>query len=298
MISPSRKCALGSFSEGARQPFSGDVRSIRSSLPAMARKLLLALAMSVAASCGRATEPSPTSGIDLVSSVPTSGAELVVSSSALRLTFSVRYDDPLPDAVLHVELLDASGRTCGFNFTEPRPIVPGQAATLISDFLVWECPLPAETTAVRATLVTLRNAGGGLLQRTEYLRAQFNARYRFRRYPPPPTGMSPSPPTIDALSWRVNLPTGGDPPIPGDPTSVTCRVTDADGSAATLTLTVTWEGTAPRTVSETFPAGATSSVEGASLTMTTDAGDPPRARADCAALDESGFSAFRSIAIP
>jgi hypothetical protein len=282
----------------ARSALKGSEYSFVVALPAMTRKILWVFSLWLSAACGGSTDPSPISGISLVESNPPSGAELVLSPSALRLTFSVRYEEALPDAQLQVELLDASGKTCGFNFTEPRAILAGQPTTVISDFLVWDCGLPAETVSIRATLVTLRETGGSRLQRTEYLTNQFNAAYRFRRYPPPPAGVPRSGPVIDQLTWRVNLPTGGDPPIPGDPVSVSCKVTDADGDEATLTVTVTWEGQGPRTVSETFPAGATSSAEGASLTSTSDAGNPPRARAECTVLDAGGFSASRSITIP
>jgi hypothetical protein len=203
--------------------------------------------------------------------------------------------------MLEVELLDSAGTVCAFDFTDEQDVVAQQAATFVSDFLVWEsreCPLPKTTSTLKATLLTLRDVGGPYLERTEYLSKSFAVGYAFERYPPPPPGAPPSVPVIAELRWRVNLPTSGDPPIPGDPTTVSCKVKDEDGDAVTVTLTLLWTGAAPRRVSESFPPGASSSSEGANLSLTTDAGNPPTAAFTCLAVDSGGNSVTRTATIP
>jgi hypothetical protein len=46
------------------------------------------------------------------------------------------------------------------------------------------------------------------------------------------------PPTV-RVSWRVPLPTGGDPPIPGDPLRFHCDASDPNGDTLTVTLQLT-----------------------------------------------------------
>jgi hypothetical protein len=43
-------------------------------------------------------------------------------------------------------------------------------------------------------------------------------------------------PNVEHLWWDVALPTGGDPPIPGDPVSYGCRVSDADGDVVEISI--------------------------------------------------------------
>jgi hypothetical protein len=43
-------------------------------------------------------------------------------------------------------------------------------------------------------------------------------------------------PNIEQVWWDVALPTGGDPPAPGDPVSYGCRVSDADGDVVEISI--------------------------------------------------------------
>lgn len=57
-------------------------------------------------------------------------------------------------------------------------------------------------------------------------------------------------------------------------------------------------GTTPRTISETFPPGASSSPEGAALYLSGDTADPPTATSSCVAVDAAGNSVARTATIP
>jgi hypothetical protein len=43
-------------------------------------------------------------------------------------------------------------------------------------------------------------------------------------------------PNVEHVWWDVALPTGGDPPIPGDPVSYGCRVSDTDGDVMEISI--------------------------------------------------------------
>ena len=197
---------------------------------------------------------------------------MISDPRALAARFSVLYDSSISQAMLEIELLDTNGTVCAFNFTNEQDVVAHEVSTFANDFLVWEsrdCPLPKTTSTLKVTLLTLRDVEGPNLTRTEYLSKLFAVGYAFERYPPSPANAPPSAPLIEELGWRVNLPTGGDPPIPGDPTTTWCKVSDADGDAVTVTLALTWTRATPRSVSQSFPPGASSSSEGAYLSLTT-----------------------------
>lgn len=253
--------------------------------------------------CGGPSGPSPLArDIIFLDSTPAPGSTVVISDPrSLVLRFSVLYDSAIPQAQLEVEFFDANGTDCAFNFTDEQDVIADSPSTFVSDFFVWEsrdCPLPRPTSTVKVTLLTLRDTDGAYLERTEYLAKAFPVGYTFERYPPPPANAPPSAPVIATLDWKVLLPTGGDPPIPGDPTNVRCEVRDEDGDAVTVTLTLTWTGASPRSVSQSFPPGASSSPEGASLSHTEDALDPPTATFSCVAVDARGNSVTRTATIP
>ena len=253
--------------------------------------------------CGGPSGPSsPARDIVFLGSTPAPGSSVVMSDPrTLSSRFSVLYDSSISQATLEIELLDSNGTVCAFNFTNEQDVVAHEASTFVNDFLVWEsrdCPLPKTTSTLKTTLLTFRDVGGPYLARTEYLSKSFAVGYAFERYPPPPANALPSAPRIAELGWRVNLPTGGDPPIPGDPTTTWCKVSDADGDAVTVTLALTWTRATPRSVSQSFPPGASSSSEGAHLSLTTDAGNPPTATFTCTAIDAGGNSTTRTATIP
>lgn len=204
----------------------------------------------------------------------------------------------LPDAKVEVELLDDTGRQCAYSFVD-QPIAANQSVSVVNGFWDWEgqqCGnYPIATTTLRATLLTLRGPEqNGRLQRTEYAIASFPVRYSIFRYPAPPGG-SPVPPSITALTWKVNLPVNGDPPIAGDPVTITCTAREADGAPLTTTITLAWDTLAPRYYTQLFPAGAASSPEGARFAISVSAPDigpgALHARIDCLTTNDRDESA-------
>ncbi len=225
--------------------------------------------------------PTPvSSGISLVSSDPAPGGETALTSSGagftypkLEMTFSVLFDTALPDAKLQVELFDAGGANCWYTFVD-HPI-PAGISERVSERIVWTqgYPLagtcgtyPQKIASVRATLLTLRGPEvNGRLQRTDYVKQTFPVSYTIQRYPPPPSNPPSAPLTISDFYWRneSSLPTCCDPPFPDDWITAACTVREADGAPVTVSITLTWDGFAPKTSTSTFPAGASSSAEGA-----------------------------------
>jgi hypothetical protein len=229
-----------------------------------------------------APPPTPaSSGISLVSSDPAPGGETALTSNAgityptLRMTFSVLFDTALPDAKLEVDLLDAGGATCWYTFVD-HPI-PAGIPERVTAPTIWDrgYPLtgscgtyPQRIASVRATLLTLRGPEvNGHLQRTDYVKQTLSVGYTIQRYPPPPPNPAAAPPTISDFYWRdeSNIPTCCYPPLPDDWITAACTVRESDGAPVTVSLTLTWDGVAPKTSTYTFPAGASSSTEGARL---------------------------------
>jgi hypothetical protein len=256
--------------------------------------------------------PGPGSGISFVSSDPAPGGETSVTESGgvhllgnMKMNFSVQYNIAIPDAKLQVQLLDGAGQVCWYTFVD-YPIPANQPVTVpINKIYVWESVVcstfPMRITTVKVMLLTLRGPEvNGRLQRTDYLTQSFPIGYTIQRYPAPPS-VPPALPVIADLSWRVPLPTGGDPPISGDPVNIHCKATEADGAAVTLTLTLTWDGIAPKISTKAFPAGASSSPEGAVLDMgvsaPTVASGAPHATVSCVVTNTRGETASRSVEI-
>jgi hypothetical protein len=139
------------------------------------------------------------------------------------------------------------------------------------------------------------------LQRTDYVSQSFSAPYTVQRYPPPPPGAPAAAPVISELTWKVNLPVGGDPPIPGDPVGISCTARASDGAPMTVTITLTWDGRAPNVFTNSFPAGASSSPAGARLGAHVVAPDngqrAPHATLECVATNVRGETARKSTDI-
>ena len=259
--------------------------------------------------CGAPQAPSPppvtTTAINFVSSTPEPGADVVTTNlGALRLNFSVIAPAAIAGAQVEVKLLNASGETCGYAFSDKHDVSPGAsvlftnpAGVIVFDsYGSFMCALPTAITGVKVTLLTL--TGAVYLTRTEYLTETLAISYSLREYPRPPGG-PPTPPVIARFSWTGVQGCGSCPPSSGDPVNLTCVATAADGAEATTTLTMTWDGATPSSKSRTFPAGATSSPKGAIFSFGWAAvGQPPRATAECRVVNSRGETATSTIRIP
>jgi hypothetical protein len=247
--------------------------------------------------------PSAT-GILLVGSKPAPGGETSLRNSGgvlfpeLEMSFTVRYDTALPDAKVEVELFDAGGANCWYTFLDQS--MPANQAETVTASRGWSAGYPVAGTcgsypqqiaSVRATLLTLREPLiNGRLQRTDYLAQSFPISYAIQRYPPPPANSAPAPPTISSLSWRNELsrPTCCDPPLQDDPITASCTVRETDGAPVTVSLTLTWDGVRPKSSTYTFPAGASSSAEGATLGLSSVAPKVPHPHATLVCVGSNG----------
>jgi hypothetical protein len=261
-------------------------------------------------SIARAPVGPPRSGaFTFLGSDPAAGGEFSVVDSAgllllpLKAQFAIQFETTIPDAKVEVDLLDDAGQRCWYNFVD-QPITANQSVTMANTFWVWEgpkCAFPIGTATIKVTLLTLRGPEvNGHLQRTDYAMSTFAARYRVQRYPPPPGGPE-TPPSISALTWKVQLPVGGDPPIPGDPVTISCTAKESDGAPLTTTITLTWDTLPPQRYTEFFPAGASSSSAGASYAIGVTApaipGGAPNARVACLTTNDRGQSASKTTDI-
>jgi hypothetical protein len=255
------------------------------------------------------------SSIAFLGSDPSPGSETVMTDAAgvlflrdLKMQFSVQVDTALPDAKLEVQLFGDAGHLCAYTFVDQ--VVPANSAVSVSvnGITVWQSQscnvFPVGISSVKATLLTLRGPEvNGRLQRTDYVSQSFTLRYTIRRYPDPPPNAPASLPVISELSRTSFIPTGGDPPLPGDPLAVNCTVREADGAPVTVALTLTWDGRAPKTTSLAFPAGASSSGGGARVGMSdvapTGSGPygAPYGKAECVGTNNRGESARKTLEI-
>ena len=263
------------------------------------------------------TAPAPprteSTGIVFLGSDPAPGGETALTEiagsvylTALRMQFAVQYSTALPDAKFEVQLLGESGQVCASTFID-QAMPANQSVTISAPHVVWgweaeRCAAyPVATATVKATLLTQREPMvNGRLQRTDYIIQSFPIRYSIRRYPTPPPGAPASTPVISDLSWRVALPVGGVPPIPGDPVNIWCTARESDGAPMTVTITVTWDGLAPITSTRPFEAGASSSPSGAYHAISLTAPMSPfvsHAMVDCAATNVRGETARKSTEI-
>jgi hypothetical protein len=220
----------------------------------------------------------------------------------LRLVFSVVYDVLLPDAKLEVELFDDDGKQCWLTFVNHAVPASTREQIAVSGWTTDHggCPaFPQHIGTVKATLLTLREpVVDNRLQRTDYLSQSFPVSYSIQRYPPPPSGVSPSPPAITELSWGCGTGcSGGSGPIPGDPFSVTCVVRETDGAPITAAGTITWDGRPPKTFIRSFPAGASSSPEGVRMYFGETAPNAPQATVLCVATNDRGESAQKTVEV-
>ena len=215
----------------------------------------------------------------------------------LSLQFSVRYEAPLPDAKLELELVSDAGQRCAYAFVD-QPIAANQPVSVAVDTVwVWEMSacgvFPVSTANLKVTLLTLHGPEqNGRLQRTDYAAQTFPVRYTIRRFPRPP-GSPPAAPMIESFRWRVELPVGGDPPIAGDPVSTTCVGRESDGAPLTVTIRVTWDGLPTQTFTQAFPEGASSSPAGAYYRISQAAPGnfpAPHAMLECRVTNQRGES--------
>ena len=180
--------------------------------------------------------PAPAGTLTLVSASPAPGSDVVVSSPSgglsVAMTFAIRLEAAIPDAVLEVQLLDAAGQACASGVADTQAVAAGESVTAVANVKL-TCAVPMATETVKATLLTVSGATGDA-QRTEYLVASFPERYTFRApgapppappapppappAPVPPPPAPPPPPPPPQSSGIAFL--GSDPP-PGGETSVT-----------------------------------------------------------------------------
>jgi hypothetical protein len=247
-----------------------------------------------------ARSPAPLPGaLTFVGSAPAPGGETALSQVAgsvilrdLRIQLSVRYDAPLPDAKLELELLSDAGQQCAYAFVD-QPIAANQPVSVAVDTVwVWEMSacgvFPVSTANLKVTLLTLRGPEqNGRLQRTDYATQTFSVRYTIRRYPAPPDS-PPAAPMIESFRWHVELPVGGDPPIPGDPVTMTCVGREAAGAPLTITIRVTWDGLPTQAFTQAFPEGASSSPAGAYYQISQSAPAVPHAQLACIVTNGRG----------
>jgi hypothetical protein len=267
----------------------------------------------------RSVQPRPpgpgTAGIVFLGSDPAPGSEVVMTENPccglylrdLQLQFAVQVDQSLPDAKLEVELFGDGGQQCAYMFVDQAIPANQSVPVVVNGITSWQLQtcnaFPVAIASVKATLLTLRGPEiNGHLTRTDYVSQSFPIRYTIRRYPPPPPGVPASLPVISDLTWKVNVPTvGSDPPLAGDPVSLACTARETDGAPLTLTITLTWDTLAPKAYTLAFPAGASSSPEGARLGVVVGApnnGQPkPHARLECLVTNDRGQSARKSTDI-
>jgi hypothetical protein len=204
---------------------------------------------------------------------PSAGSEMVVSYERIYFTYEVAWGEDLPDARVWIELLDASGKVCDIGHSDPFILTSNQLARVdLAVILIpttFECGLPSETRFVRASLLTLRPIGDGTyLTRTTYLTTQVEAPFRFRRYPRPPEGVGQAAPAITDLKWHSNVPTCGRCfPLYDEVLFITCTARAADGDALTSDISIVWSDGRTASGTREFPAGASSSDEGASFVL-------------------------------
>ncbi len=246
------------------------------------------------------TGPAPSSaspGMTFLGSSPPPGGAIVVAdchggcTNRATFQFSVTIAEALPaPAALMVELLDASGQRCAYDFTASQALLVGRPVPFESNLLVLEngCRLPFSTSAVRATLI------GDQTGRPHYVQGSFPLSYTFVE--PPPASSTPTPPRILALDWKP----GVDPgfcPLPGEGISVWCETIDDNGDAMTMTLQLTRLRPGPMasvsTLNRDFPPSTNAHELTSNWPMTTLAD----LRATCTATDAGGLTTSRSIDI-
>ena len=114
----------------------------------------------------------------------------------------------------------------------------------------------------------------------------------------------PPPPVISDVKAGIiytGLPTGGDTGLyPDAPLGSTCSVREADGAPMTVSMTVAWDGLEPKSLdSKAFPAGVSSSPEGARLFVGFKVPNQskPHAVITCVATNNRGQTATRTTEI-
>lgn len=253
--------------------------------------------------------PAAPSRITLLATTPPPGSEVVMSDLGglvmvkdLLLRFLVRSAIDLPDAKLEIDLLDDAGRRCHYTFVDQAVPAGRDVAVDVDGVIVWESSVcssfPMHISTVKATLLTLREpVVNGRLQRTDYVVETFDAPFTIHRWPPPPANPVAAPPSITEMYWKGIMHSPPDPPLPDDSVTVGCRVTESDGAPVTITLAVTWEGSpAVTTFSQDFPAGASSSPQGA-FAMYGFIARAMYGAATCTAVNNRGESAKKTISI-
>ena len=247
-------------------------------------------------------------GFELLGSDPGPGSELAVTGQSdfqltmvdLTVRLSLHFNQPLPDALWEMELLDGNGQHCAFGI-DRLAVAPGHAYPISNAFWIWETEtcrtFPVSIVTLKATLLTFRDIPGRAPQRIEHVTQTFPFRYTIRRYPPPPQNPPAAPPTVSRLVLLTVDPTGG-APGPGDGIGFSCTGKETDGAPVTVQITQRWDGRAPVIHSKTFEAGGSSSSSGAAFEIFLTTPSPARATIECAVTNDRGQHAVKTITIP
>jgi hypothetical protein len=257
-------------------------------------RVAFAAATALASACGAPTTPSspsltaaspamvtsfvPSPAIEtnsplaLVTVSPPSGSEIAIDyGSAVTAQFQIKISETLPEAKVWMDLVDEAGNKCESRLSNPFAIANDSVAQAIVQMgfvpLGWDCPLPGRIVELRARVVTSVPDGAGRVKIHTHASGTWPVFYTTRRYPPPPD-VPPSPTTISALWWHSNvMGCGSCFPFWDEPLIVECVAKAADGDAVKIAVTINWDDGRTAIGSHDFPAGATSSTNGAEYTF-------------------------------
>ena len=260
------------------------------------RRVTLAVAaVAGAAGCGSPSTPTPatsmTSGprtpastsdfpyppietnspLALVAVDPASGSELVTDyGSDVTAQFQITLAESLPEAKVWFELLDEAGAACSLRISDSFPITKNVTTQAVVRMGMtpppfgWNCAVPGSIVTLRARVTTTVPAGGGRIVTHTHASGSWPLAYSTRRYPPPPI-VPPHPTRIASLRWYSNV-MGCNTvcfPLWDEFLFGECIAKAGDGDAVTTAITIQWDNGRMDAGSRAFPAGATSSVNGA-----------------------------------
>jgi hypothetical protein len=212
------------------------------------------------------------SPLALVTISPASGSEIAIDyGTEVTAQFQIRIAETLPEAKVWMDLVDETGTICASRTSDFFAITKDSSTQAIvrMGFVPssWKCPLPGRVVEVRARVITIVPVDAGRIKIHTHVSSAWPVVYSTRRYPPPPPG-PPSPTTISSLWWHSNVfGCGSCFPLWDEALIVECVAKAADGDAVNIAITINWDDGRIDARSHDFPAGATSSVNGALFTF-------------------------------
>jgi hypothetical protein len=144
--------------------------------------------------------PAPITNSMTAASSPATGSRITVTgcdgecTSSLRVEYTITFNQTITGEI-YSQLLDASGRQCGFSFTAAQAITAGQAIRFTTDVWNIECTGTFSTTQTRATLFSASTAGQPVTSRPGLLAQNFNGGWTFEAKPPVAAPPPPPPPS-------------------------------------------------------------------------------------------------------